>query len=202
MAKSEYEWPKKITLPKNYVALASKDFDRPLRLADKGNKTYDALYRAIGRAMTQWAMVEESLERIFVTLLSPEGIGASRVFGSVLSLRARTEMVDASANMELHRLGKHDLLKDLTTRTELIRQASGRRNDIAHGVPNKRSYGCFIEPPMSSPRQSDKHAILPKFRYNSGNVNDFAKKFTLLSIETHNFWGDIHNELKPFRRKR
>ena len=158
MAKPKWEWPKKINLPKDYTILTIADFHRP-PLATKGNKTFNAIHNAVGRSIMLWTMVETYLQHIFMTLTAPQGVGTSHAFESVTSLRDRTEMIDAAARVEIGRFAKQQLLSELLKRTELIRQASGRRNDVAHGIPTTRPTGCFVEPSRFAPPPKNQRDI-------------------------------------------
>jgi hypothetical protein len=89
-------------------------------------------YAAIGRAVTNWQLVEDVLGLIFAHLMAPTNISsktsAHAAYYSIIGFRARLEMVDAAASMQWHggRFTKWRALK------KKINKQNESRNRFAH----------------------------------------------------------------------
>jgi hypothetical protein len=89
-------------------------------------------YAAIGRAITNWQLIEDVVEMLFADLMSPTNvsskISAQAAYYSVIGFRARLALVDAAAMMQWRgaRFKKwRALKKNIESNTE-------SRNHLAH----------------------------------------------------------------------
>jgi hypothetical protein len=89
-------------------------------------------YEAIGKALTNWQLVEDVLGILFSHLMSPQNgaskISATAAYHSVIGFRSRLALVDSAAIMQWHgpRLATWKNLKGK------IKKASEIRNHFAH----------------------------------------------------------------------
>lgn len=118
-----------------------------------GTPDLDVLYAAVGRALSQWEVLESNLARIF-QLLCNASEAAAVAYGAVSSFTGRCDMLEAafrcySGKKKFARLPK--LLGE-------IKKFSARRNDIAHGVAiestrNKVAEGYLLVPSFYNSRK-------------------------------------------------
>lgn len=122
----------------------------------KGDDDPEVLYAAVGRALSNWSALENTLGSIFSMLVTPsEGEIASRAFGSILTFRGKKEMIEAAAEAFFFTYPDTDgkvepYLKDLLTETHKF---SNRRNEIAHGIVQQNT------PPVRSKHLEDHIAV-------------------------------------------
>lgn len=200
---------KRFTLPDNYTPLNLKDFDIPPK-PTKGNKTPNAIYTAVGRSLSQWEATENTLVRVFVSLIHPEPVfygpshtATMHVFGALASPRARIDVIREAAQESLV---NQNLSKSLNEILKILERASTRRNEIAHGqIAHFAKFGHALIPHLHNPRKLNRRPNGPldfwTYRYTSREINSFAEKFIRLYKETWNLYADIHHELRTFVEK-
>jgi hypothetical protein len=120
-----------------------------LPLPDIGDKDPDAIFVAVGRALTLWEGVEDQLADLFAVLTgNASGKPASpakRAYGTIAAFRGRQEMVATAAEAFFSNLSPEDADAAIaaTVKAEvrsLLKSAndfSARRNEIAHGQVKK-----------------------------------------------------------------
>lgn len=208
MAKSS-TWSPKLKLPRGHVSLTKEDFNRPTKIPTKGDKRRVDVYCAFGQCVSQFSFLESSLGCLFQILLGASTGGAANAFGTIIGIHTRLEALRAAALDLLPRYGRWDLFDELMTRSEVIKQAAARRNEVAHGIVCKmEGKGWFLVPPSDHPRwiQSPdrKHQRLVDlennpvgwhYKYTTTDLKQFANRFGLLHIETYNFSIELRAEL-------
>jgi hypothetical protein len=156
--------------------------------AKRGAATENALYIAVGAALSTWELVEEGLAEIFALFIgAPEAGPASghqpaiRAYGSVVSFKARVEMVSAASQAFFHREPDSTLHKQFGRLMEEANGYAGRRNDIAHGrvqyVPEKDFY-LFPGLYNSSKNPVGRDAV---YAYSDNQVHQYCEGFRILS---------------------
>lgn len=106
----------------------------------------DAIYAAVGRAMTTWAEVEDSLGQVYCASLNPRNfLTAERAYWAIASFEGRLKMTTLTLEQRSKGLPSlsnwPDLLADLTTQNKV-------RNKIAHGaVINGSKWKGLLNPP-------------------------------------------------------
>ena len=121
----------------------------------RGNKSKDAakfdklIHIAVGHALSNWEHVENAASILFGHFVDSNSIAAQRAYGAIIGARARQSALrQASETYFLLRRntfptsarGAIDVMKDCSTNfIHNYAQASGRRNDIAHGIAHELS---------------------------------------------------------------
>ena len=105
-----------------------------------GDFDESALFASIGRALTEWEQVEAACAELFAVLVSvsqrsAQHAPAIRAYGTVISFKARCEMLKAAATAYFHHRRKKKVRfeKQLKTLIDECLSFSARRNEIAHG---------------------------------------------------------------------
>jgi hypothetical protein len=91
----------------------------------------DAFYAAIGRAIAEWASVEQSLFRIFLSALDgADHHAASAAFHSVLAFSAKLDMTSATLQVRLGRKPLHAGYSHFIEPHPILDQWLGVKNDM------------------------------------------------------------------------
>lgn len=170
----------------------------------KGDKDVDSVFLAVGRALTQWEMLEQRLAALFCIVCNVPPASndpVRRACGAIENGTLRRSALLAAA--EVH-FGSHWTRK--IVRTSFVRliestaAASKRRDDIAHGIVRHHKYrqlggktedhGAFLFPPYYNTGRTKAsfviepgEEILPPdfhlsdFRYTSADILEFEKRF-------------------------
>jgi hypothetical protein len=108
----------------------------------QGDADADAIYAAVGRALSTWELLEMAAVDLFVLFVQSYSPAAKRAYGSIISASGRRDTILAAAEtcFLIHKVTEADALK-IRRFVEHWAVASGRRNDIAHGVVTRVSIG-------------------------------------------------------------
>lgn len=180
-----------------------------------GSDSPDLIYLEVGRTLTYWEGVEETLARLFffVTECSDLKIAdvIRRTFGSIESSAARLTVLEDRLRLYLH--PHKDLNEVKWVVDELIKSircASHRRNEIAHGVVVKfindgdlrphGAEGCYLISPGYMTGRNDLHqkpeddpmwVITSKFCYNADDLRILRSKFQDLNQKIMHYFGKL-----------
>ena len=177
-------------------------WDTPPR-AEVGDTHADAIYIAVGHALSEWEHLESALGQLFAFLVGaeivyPNNEPAMRAYGSVISFQGRASMLEEAAAGYFHTRPNEEFQsrfrKILSTE---CRQFSGRRNDIAHGRwqqawQKNGQLGHFLMPGY----QPSKHWKIgdnpsPKYLYTSKEIAYFRARFEDLYDEVAGLVNDM-----------
>jgi len=153
----------------------------------KGDSSEDDLFKAVGRALTDWEFVEEVLARVYAALMRSDLYSpnpAIRAYGAIIGSKARIDMIRAAgdAYMTLPYTGTavfpaqaREMFRPLLD--ECVEWAN-RRNDIAHGrvwgADHSREY--FLFPALYSTKKW-RLGQPPTYRYTSVEIRTFSAAF-------------------------
>jgi hypothetical protein len=177
--------PRKPKPPKPPTPPAKKPWDAPFAL--KGDSSEDDLFKAVGRALTDWEFVEEALARIYVALMRSDihtPNPAIRAYGAVLGSKARIDMIRAAGEAYMTLPYTGTLVFPSQARDAfgpLLDQCfewGNRRNDIAHGRswPSDNGSEYFLFPALYSTKKW-KLAQPPAYRYSSKEITTLSAAF-------------------------
>ena len=106
-------------------------WDRP-EAKETGDSQRDPLYRAVGKALSQWERAEEGFAELFRILIGSRSNAAVRAYGSITNSAGRREALRSAAEVVFLESDVPDIeikeFKDLLIHFE---KASSRRDDIA-----------------------------------------------------------------------
>jgi hypothetical protein len=174
----------------------------PEDFPEKGDEIEDHTFAAVGRAMSDWTMVEIELTRLFVTLVQGKGAYISvtaRAFGAVKTVEGRLDMLRAAAEpFFLIEIDKCRMIKSSLDRffenqqirfeeiCKSVKDCASIRNKIGHGVVGqlyqkpRREIGYALQPaPMDS-----KSTVFqtPTYAFTSEKLNEYSKSFRELRL--------------------
>lgn len=194
-----------------------------------GDKDVDTIYRAVGSTLTHWEELETELGALFTILVESKSQAAFRVYGNIASAKNRYEALKTAAEIYFQRgrgvdwdlTRREELYKkyeELTKILKVMRYASPRRNDIAHGiaiiyaVEPAEGGGHFLVPPIYSTRRttpfidfgsadSDPLSFTPhKYAYTGAQIADYGGRFMKIHREVNNLsrhLSQLHNQSRP-----
>ncbi|HUE10118.1 MAG TPA: hypothetical protein VMQ54_04240 [Steroidobacteraceae bacterium] len=170
--------------------LTPKDFTAP-PIPKIGDRRKNKIHLAAGRAIHQWEVVEHHLGQLFATLLGTAvPIGALRVYGSTTGYSVRQQMLIQAAMALFHYQANEALHAEFLRVVKQIGDpASGRRNEIAHGLvvgehrPD-HPMRYFLVPSYHSVKKRDFDAK-PAYKYTAKEIEGFTNKYRLLAGEVH-----------------
>lgn len=119
------------------------------------------LYAAVGEALSEWELVEMLLGRLFGVLVESETRAAARAYGTIANVNGRRDALLFAGEVYFAEPSRKPHHADLLGILKHYAEASGRRNDIAHGLTTEMideqgvSHGFFHVPPEYSSRKSD-----------------------------------------------
>jgi hypothetical protein len=174
--------PRKPKPPKPPTPPARKSWDAPFAL--KGDSSEDDLFKAVGRALTDWEFVEEALARVYAALMrcdlnSPTP--AVRAYGAIIGSKARIDMILAAGEAYLSLPYTGTLVFPSQAKdgfAPLLMESarwSDRRNDVAHGRAWQGGEH-FLLPSLYATKKW-KFSQPPAYRYSSTELRTLSAAF-------------------------
>ena len=163
-----------------------KPHDR-LPSEDQGDHSAESIYAAVGRALTNWELLQEELTFLFALLAGQNSYPLMRAFGTLESAIPKVKMLRAAAEVSL----SPQLLGDTKKLLSAIDDFNQRRNDIAHAsvaehANKERSLGFYLAPGFSVTTKFD-IADWPnpsKYRWKAKQIDYYAEQFEQLRLGT------------------
>lgn len=180
-------------------------------LSIKGDAEANTIFTAVGRALTSWETLEETLAGIFAYFVAAETVvdynsPAIRAYGSIAAFSGRKDMLDAAAKAFFH---KNQNDADYAEYTRLIKLAclfSPRRNEIAHGRVVRdfeltvsgasANHGHFLFPSSYMARKNP-IAEAPVYKYTSRQIANFTDQFEELADKVAHFCWNLRQNAPP-----
>jgi hypothetical protein len=170
-----------------------KPFKRPDHFAKVGDKDAHALHLAVGEALGIWENTERGFASIFAKLVAPRGSGfaAKRAYGTIIASAVRRQVIEAAAKIFFRNFPDAEAEIELPILMELYSNATGRRNDFAHGIVGgdfeDGKFWHFLVPNTWGSKSRDMNLELD-YRYSSSQINDYAAKFIQLGGRAYHFF--------------
>jgi hypothetical protein len=166
--------------------ITKETFFRPRPLTQIGDKGHDNIFRAVGNALNAWENCERSFAHIFSRLVHPNGSGfaAQRAYGEIIATATKRQMIESAAEIFFRNFPNESAQDELVTLLEIYLTASGRRNDIAHGIAggdhnDAGEIWSFLVPNTWGSKSRDMRLQIA-YRYSSKQIEEYAKAFSAL----------------------
>ncbi len=180
----------------------------------RGDGDENAIFNAVGRALTEWEHVETACARLFAVFVSAHQrrtyhAPAVRAYGSVVSFKSRAEMLSAAAMAYFSkRTTKRAAFEArFNEALKLYKAFSDRRNDIAHGCLQRvfltekvgknrrpRAVGFYLLPSFYNPRKFKMDESFA-YRYTSSDLIYYKQEFMKLQIQISGLREDMQQRL-------
>lgn len=188
-------------------------------LVKVGDTDITKIYRQMGYAIHRFNQCESSFAYLYNRLANPalEGDILLRSFGVIVSNQTRRYVIEeaAASYFRKHKAANAPIAKRITKLLEIYKDASSRRNDIAHGgvygankVVIRKSHGAtvmptewFLTPIPTASNKRDPLSFGPRdgmrYRYNAGEIEKLANNFELLEASVT----QARDQLREFAEK-
>jgi hypothetical protein len=175
-------------------------WDRPT-WPDQGEDECQPIYLAVGRALSQWADLEECISDLFVFLVGQEEADspAVRAYTSIDGARNRIAMVRSAAEAWFERCPHCPLKDNVFEILRVCQEWSARRNEIAHGstdLPVDTPDATWFLYPGYLTKRRKASRNKAEFRYNADQVERMADGFERVEIK---LW-ELIESLRAWRR--
>jgi hypothetical protein len=165
---------------------------------ERGDDKPEPIYTAVGHALSTWELVEEELASLFALMVgqarrNPETQAAIRAYGSIVSSKARIDMLNAAAKGFFHGWEKPETMESFANEfTDLMTMIGGwvgRRNDVAHGRVSRRpKRPDFILMPSLYNSKKNSLSGTPSYAYSSNEIIIFRNQFDMCSAIFRDYW--------------
>jgi len=162
-----------------------------------GNSREDAIFSAVGQALTEWEQLENACAQLFAVLVSANHkraylAPAIRAYGTVNSAATRCKML-ANAGGAYFAKRKTKAQKHEADFDDLLKAYSNfasRRNDIAHGSVQRvfltkrgtrpAALGLYLTPSFYNPQKFKNEQL--SYLYTSNDLIFYRQEFTKLAL--------------------
>jgi hypothetical protein len=175
------------------VEIAKETFLRPKPLTQIGDKGHDKIFSAVGNALNVWENCERGFAHIFSRLVHPNGSGfaAQRAYGEIIATASRRQMIESAAEIFFRNFPNEAAEKELKTLMDIYSTATGRRNDIAHGIAggdvcDDGEIYSFLVPNTWGSKSRDMRLQIA-YRYSSKQIEKYTEAFSALAGRAFKF---------------
>ncbi|KQN01937.1 hypothetical protein ASE82_11690 [Sphingomonas sp. Leaf230] len=182
---------------------------RPAR-ATVGDDNPDAIYAAVGKALSSWEYVEIALTWLFHAVAEADGWGTTPAFGLIFNSERKRDLLKSVASEYFGDKNTPELAKDVYELLTNYKVAADRRNDIAHAVAvivvkegeHGVNEGWYLTPPEHALKKLIPDLREPKFgssyAWTGQQVSELAANFLLLARTIDS----VATELDPEQKSR
>ena len=159
-----------------------------------GDGDDNAIFNAVGRALTEWETVEVECAKLFAVFVSTRHkrtyhAPAVRAYGSIVGTRSRKNMLQLAAetyfaNRKTKKAAFEEQFAKLIGEYD---QYSNRRNEIAHGFVKQialtkrhKAIGYYLLPSFYNPKKFKKGGFT--YLYISKDLVHYRQEFTKLQL--------------------
>lgn len=169
---------------------ARKPWDRT-PWPDDGDPEQNATYAAVGAALSQWALFEVVLGRLFEAFITLDlaSDAGRRAFEAVRTFESRSSMLRAAGQSYFASFHNKQVNSDFDELLKAAKNYSERRNEIAHGAvkpfptlkasPAPAISGYALMPSAYDPYKATVWGGI-KYAYTSKEMQEYASHFATL----------------------
>lgn len=191
---------------------------QPPQRRGQGDGHEDAIYLAVGKALSEWELVEWWFAGLFGLLVAAHAEGqqfvaAERAYGVVVSGPVRKEMLQQAAKVFFAFAGEKQEKDEFDLLIRHYDAALVIRNHIAHGTATRWiiddvDHGIFLEPPSHNSKKTKRDkmqkfegtnsdSMFVTYRYTSDQILEFCSRFRLLKFATSRYRTDLGQKYGP-----
>jgi hypothetical protein len=155
----------------------------------QGEEECEPIYLAVGRALSQWADVEECISDLFVFFVGQEEEPRSpaiRAYTSIDGVKNRIAMVRSAAEAWLELFPDCPLRESIFEALRSCQEWSFRRNEIAHGATDlpvdTPGATWFLYPGYLTKRRRTSRNDA-EFRYTADQIQNIAYGFEKMEVK-------------------
>lgn len=160
-------------------------WDRPREVPTHSDASAEQIHTAVGRCLSTWESVENSLAIIFAHTCNIERDLALEIYTSLPSSNAKHNML-AVATDHVYKRCK-EKLSICRAAIKIVRDFSPRRNDIAHGTTSRlEESGFVLTGPLHSKKAYNIEANLPNYSFDLDKLEFYYECFRAICLELTN----------------
>lgn len=184
--------------------------------APLGDRDENAIFNAVGRALTEWEHVESACARLFAVFVSANyrrayHAPAVQAFGCVTSVKTKGDMLRlaATAYFQKRKTKQAAFQRQFSQAVNEYVAYSNTRNDIAHGCVQRvflteraigirrraGGIGCYLVPSFFNPKKFKLDQFT--YRYTSSDLIHYTQEFTKLHLRIN----ALREKMQPTRAK-
>lgn len=185
---------------------------------EKGDARESKLFLVAGRALSKWETVEFVFSKLFGVFVGGNAVQANQTaeaaYGAIASHGGRIDVLEqAAAVFFMFNNSAKEERADCKTLLNHFQSAATIRNYIAHGNVVKYfvdgiNRGWFLEPASYNSLKTSKTkteilegtkalALKAKYRYVSGDISEFTKKFTAFQLAAWDYYMALFVKFGP-----
>lgn len=181
----------------------------------RGDDTPDALYAAVGVALTTWERLDDSIGHLFGILVNSRMGAAEAAFGMVQSIDQQMRMVIAAAERIYPKRDDPFRVEIVELITKELTQMAGVRNDIAHGyvsvfhvsatdqhgVTTETDWGHFLIPGHTNTKKrlSNDEIAVRHSEFGIDTPPHYTLRYAYTAEQILTYAGHFHDYLKRVR---
>ena len=148
----------------------------------------DEFYASIGRAITQWANVEQSLFQVYNQIMKPQiWLVTSATYHVAQTFNNKLELVSMAVKSAYNDKSYADTNKAWVKLKEKLRRISSKRNDVAHLIAfNDIEAGLHLRPAVLNAKAMLNEDYKSKI-YKTKDIQKLQKSFNELSQDVDSF---------------
>jgi hypothetical protein len=148
----------------------------------------ERFYAALGKAITQWQLVEGALALVFCRLIGNQAFSsANMAFHAAISFTTKLEITNAAA---ISRLKTGPLWSEWTALHNKASRGNNKRNQLVHSMlavkPGRPGYRYHLRPNVFDMRKTDRWAANPR-AITEHQITAMGDSFEKLSSELIGF---------------
>lgn len=162
---------------------------------DKALRQQCEFFELLGRAISQWALLEDNIYHTYRKVIDPnDWVAAAAAYHAVINMTSRLDMIEAAFSCS-KRYG--DRLTEWEKLHSKIRKQSARRAKLAHWtvvqdatVAGESGVTMYLQPPAYDfTTKRDENGRTE--RITTKQIVQWANGFALLSGRVEDFWRDL-----------
>lgn len=160
----------------------------------------DMFYAALGRAITKWADVEQSLFQVYNYIMKPQiWVVTSATYHVTQAFNNKLALVNMAIKSAYSDNSYNDIHKEWDKLQKKLSKVSGKRNDIAHLIAfNHIEGGLYLRPAVLNAKAMINEDYKSK-KYTAKDLQSLKIIFSKLSHEVDDFRGTL--PLPPLERR-
>jgi hypothetical protein len=164
---------------------------------EKALRQQQEFFECLGRAISQWAYVEDQVYHTYRVIIDPgDWIASAAAYHSVINMKTRLDMIDAALSVSRHY--KHRLSEWEKIRKKIGNQ-SVRRNKVAHWTvthdatqDDEPGVTMYLQAPLYDFRKISEEGHREKI--DTKQVVQWAGAFAKLGLEIEDFWRSLKSK--------
>jgi hypothetical protein len=164
---------------------------------EKALRQQQQFFEYLGRAVSQWAYVEDQVYHTYRVIIDPgDWVASAAAYHSVINMKTRLDMIDAALNVSRQ---YKDRFSEWGKIRKKIRDQSARRNKVAHWTvtgdatrDDETGVTMYLHAPFYDVRKISEEGHQEKVDVKQ--LAQWTSAFAKLGMEIEDFWRSLKSE--------